>query len=68
MSKTTLAIICVMSVLCVAGAAKKSTATKTSFSESELRALAKAVPDVKNAGQLYSVAMATSNDVDRQQA
>jgi len=68
MSKTTLAIICVMSALYVAGAAQKPTAKKTSFSESELRALAKAVPDVKNAGQLYSVALATSNDVDRQQA
>mgnify|MGYP004627661129 CR=1 FL=1 len=51
-----------------AGAAQKPTAKKTSFSESELRALAKAVPDVKNAGQLYSVALATSNDADRQQA
>jgi TPR repeat protein len=68
MSKTTLAIICVMSALCVAGAAQKPTAKKTSFSESELRVLAKAVPDVKNAGQLYSVALATSNDADRQQA
>ena len=68
MSKTTLAIICVMSVLCAVGAAQKPTAKKTSFSESELRALAKAVPDVKNAGQLYSVALATSNDVDRQQS
>jgi len=57
-----------MSALYVAGAAQKPTAKKTSFSESELRALAKAVPDVKNAGQLYSVALATSNDVDRQQA
>ena len=68
MSKTTLAIICVMSALCAVGAVQKPTAKKTSFSESELRALAKAVPDVKNAGQLYSVALATSNDVDRQQA
>lgn len=51
-----------------AGAAQKPTAKKTSFSESELRALAKAFPDVKNAGQLYSVALATSNDADRQQA
>lgn len=68
MSKTILAIICAMSALCVAGAAQKPTAKKTSFSESELRALAKAVPDVKNAGQLYSVALATSNDADRQQS
>lgn len=51
-----------------AGAAQKPTAKKTSFSEAELQTLAKAVPDVKNAGQLYSVALATSNDVARQQA
>ena len=50
-----------------AGAAQKPT-KKTSFSESELRALAKSAPDVKNAGQLYSVALVTSNDVDRQQS
>ncbi|MBR2771571.1 MAG: SEL1-like repeat protein [Bacteroidales bacterium] len=68
MNRTTLAIICAMSALCAVGAVQKPTAKKTSFSESELRALAKAVPDVKNAGQLYSVALATSNDVDRQQS
>ena len=48
-------------------AAQKPLAKKTSLSETELRTLAKAVPDVKNAGQLYSVALATSNDVARQQ-
>lgn len=68
MNRTTLAIICAMSALCAVGAAQKPTAKKTSFSESELRALAKSAPDVKNAGQLYSVALATSNDADRQQA
>lgn len=66
--KAKLTIICVMSAICAVSAAQKPTAKKTSFSESELRALAKAVPDVKNAGQLYSVALATSNDADRQQA
>ena len=51
-----------------AATAQKPPAKKTSLSETELRILAKAVPDVKNAGQLYSVALATSNDVARQQA
>ena len=68
MNRTTLAIICAMSALCVAGAAQKPTAKKTSLSESELRIIANAAPNVKNAGQLYSVAVATSNDADRQQA
>ena len=66
--KTILTMVCMLAALCVAGAVQKQSAKKTSFSESELRALAKAVPDVKNAGQLYSVALATSNDADRQQA
>ena len=66
--KTILAMACVLAALCVAGAVQKQSAKKTSFSESELRALAKSAPDVKNAGQLYSVALATSNDVDRQQS
>lgn len=61
-------VLCALSMLCAVSAAQKSTAKKTSFSESELRTLAKAAPDVKNAGQLYSVALATSNDVARQQA
>ncbi|MBP3404615.1 MAG: hypothetical protein J6N18_00800 [Kiritimatiellae bacterium] len=60
-------VLCVLFMLCAVSAAQKSTAKKTSFSESELRTLAKAAPDVKIAGQLYSVALATSNDVDRQQ-
>ena len=50
-----------------AATAQKPPAKKTSLSETELRTLAKTVPDVKNAGQLYSVALATSNDVARQQ-
>ena len=61
-------VLCVLFMLCAVSAAQKPTAKKTSFSESELRTLAKAAPDVKIAGQLYSVALATSNDVDRQQA
>ena len=66
--KSIMVVPCMLAALCVAGAVQKQSAKKTSFSESELRALAKAVPDVKNAGQLYSVALATSNDVARQQA
>ena len=66
--KTILTMVCMLAALCVAGAVQKQSAKKTSFSESELRALAKSAPDVKNAGQLYSVALATSNDVARQQA
>ena len=66
--KTILTMVCMLAALCVASAVQKQSAKKTSFSESELRALEKAVPDVKNAGQLYSVALATSNDVDRQQS
>ena len=50
-----------------AATAQKPSVKKTSLSETELRTLAKTVPDVKNAGQLYSVALATSNDVARQQ-
>ena len=61
-------VLCVLFMLCAVSAAQKPTAKKTSFSESELRTLAKAAPDVKIAGQLYSVALATSNDVDRQQS
>lgn len=51
----------------VAGALQKPPAKKTAFSESELRTLAQAVPDAKTAGQLYTVAMAVSNNVERQQ-
>ena len=57
-----------MAALCVVGAVQKPSAKKTSLSDSELRTLAKAEPDVKNAGLLYSVAMATSNNVERKQA
>lgn len=66
--KTELAIICMISAMCAVGATQRSTAKKTSFSESELRILANATPDVKTGGNLYSVAMASANDDDRQQA
>ena len=65
--KTTLMIVCTISAMCVVGAVQKPNARKTSISESELRALATVAPTAKNAGQLYSVAMATTNDVGRQQ-
>ena len=55
------------SAMCAVGAAQKQSGKKTSLSESELRTLAKASPDEKNAGKLYSVAMATSDNEDRQQ-
>lgn len=65
--KKTLIIVCMMSAMCALGAAQKPSAKKTGLSESELRTLAKDVPDEKKAGMLYSVAMATTNDVNRKQ-
>lgn len=70
--RTILTIICIMSALCAVGAvqknpAKKPVPRKTSFTESELRTLAKATPDENNAGLLYTVAIATSNNVERKQ-
>ena len=65
--KTTLILICTMFVMCVVGAPQNPSAKKASLSESELRTLATAAPTAKNAGQLYSVAMATTNNVGRQQ-
>lgn len=70
--RTMLTIICIMSALCAVGAvqknpAKKPVPRKTSFTESELRTLAKATPDENNAGLLYTVAIATSNNVERKQ-
>ena len=47
--------------------AQKQSGKKTSLSETELRTFAKAVPDLKNAGRLYSVAMAATDDIDRRQ-
>ena len=66
--KTTLTVACMMTALFVVGAVQKPSPQKTSLSESELRTLAKAEPDVKNAGTLYLAAMATSNNVERKQA
>ena len=65
--RLTLIILCMMFTLCAVEAAQKPSAKKINLSESELRTLAKASPGVKNAGMLYSVAMATSNNVDRKQ-
>ena len=65
--KATLIILFAMSAMCAVGAAKKPTAKKTSFSAAELRTLATSVPTVKNASMLHSVAMATSNNVERKQ-
>lgn len=66
-----LAVICALSVQCAIGAEtiQVSSVRKTSISESELQSLATAAtadPDVRHAGMLHSVAMATS-DVERQQ-
>ena len=66
--KATLTIACIMAALCAVGAVQKPSPKKTSLSESELRTLAKADPDVKNAGMLYLAARATSNNVERKQA
>ena len=63
-----LTIACALSSLCTVVAVQKPSVTKTSLSESELRTLAKADPDVKNAGLLYLVAMASSNNVERKLA
>ena len=65
--RTTLTLACVMSALCVVGVDQKPSGKKTSLSASELQTFAKAVPDVKNAGKLYSAAMSISDNFDRQQ-
>ena len=52
---------------CALCAEKKSTPKKTSLSEVELRTMAKASPNVKDAGTLYSVGMATKNDEQKQE-
>ena len=48
------------------GAETKQAPKKTSITESELRAMAKAKPNAKDAGTLYQVGLAT-NSVERQQ-
>lgn len=70
--RTTLTIACLMTAMCAVGAVQKKVApkpapVKTSLTESELRTLAEATPDENNAGLLYSVAIATSNNVERKQ-
>lgn len=67
MIKITMAVSMLIAASTVGWTAQKASAKKTALSESELRAFAKAVPNVKTGGTLYSVAMATSNDVNRQQ-
>ena len=64
--KTTLTIICTMVAVFAFGAEKKPAPKKTSITESELRAIAKAKPNAKAAGTLYQVGMATNN-VERKQ-
>ncbi len=66
--RTTLMVVSVMAALCAVGVVQKPQVKKTALSESELRTLAKADPDVKNAGLLYLTAMASSNNVERKQA
>lgn len=65
--RTTLMIVCMISAMFALGVDQKPSGKKTSLSGSELRTFAKAVPDVKNAGKLYSAAMAIIDNVDRQQ-
>lgn len=59
--------LCIVYALGAGGAVSKPSTKRTSLSEAELRTLATSVPDVKNAGALYSVAMATSNNVEVKQ-
>lgn len=61
-----LTIACMMFVACVFGAEKKPAPKKTSLTEAELRTMAKAKPNAKDAGTLYQVGMATNN-VERKQ-
>ena len=64
--KPLVVIVCAMFVAFAFGAEKKAAPKKTSITESELRAIAKAMPNAKDAGTLYRVGMATSN-VERKQ-
>ena len=65
--KTMLIMLCMTLSMCATAADKKPSPKRTSLSESELRAIATEEPSVKNAAVLYSVAMATSNNVERKQ-
>ena len=64
--KQLVAIVCMMFAVFAFGAEKKPEPKKTSITESELRTMAKAKPNAKDAGTLYQVGMATNN-VERKQ-
>lgn len=64
--KQLVAIVCAMFAVFAFGAEKKPAPKKTGMTESELRAIAKAKPNAKDAGTLYQVGMATNN-VERKQ-
>ena len=64
--KPLVAIVCMMFAAFAFGAEKKAAPKKTSITESELRTMAKAKPNAKDAGTLYRVGMATNN-VERKQ-
>ena len=66
MKTTALAIVCIMAAVCAFGAENKAVPKKTTLTESELRTIAKASPNAKDAGTLYQVGMSTNN-VERQQ-
>lgn len=66
MRATILTVICATLAAFAFGAEKKQAPKKTSITESELRAIAKAKPNAKDAGMLYQVGMATNN-VERKQ-
>ena len=66
--RTALVIIYFVPALCAVGAKNNVASRKTSLSESELRAIGVAAPDTKIASTLYHVAMATSNNVEREEA
>ena len=48
-------VVFMLALSAFAGVSQRQSVKKTSFSESELRALAKSAPDVKNAGQLSEI-------------
>lgn len=66
MKATIQAVACMMFAAFAFGAEKKAAPKKTGITESELRAIAKAKPNAKDAGTLYQVGMATKN-VERKQ-
>ena len=64
--KQLVAIVCMMFAVFAFGAEKKPESKKTSITESELRTMAKAKPNAKDASTLYQVGMETNN-VERKQ-